>query len=274
MNPEDRIRAYLTAQKSKVQYLPVDKVVGQVKVFVFYSMSPLKDEQIREIIVRWAMIHCPVMLLSPETLDPGSPGAPSSDSKNLPANSSAMLDSVKKALNVVVEGVTIGSDKENVVIKVTGATGSLKRGDKEASLAISWSGALELKAKSGPFHFTGVLEKDKWELQLTFGRDSAIPDLSKLGKVFSEGEKSMRNLAAEASKFRNIQDANTISALVKPDIKAVQEAAEALSAVADHPKGGGFSFGFKFGSPEPQPGAPPDQMPPGWQGTLVFTYTR
>ena len=125
-------------------------------------------------------------------------------------------------------------------------------------------------------HFVSLVDFRKFLLNVspTFGRDSAVPDMSKLGKVFSEGEKSIRNLAAEASKFNNIEDAKKIGALVKPDIKAVQEAAEALSAIADHPKGGGFSFGFKFGSPDPQPGANPEAMPPGWQSTIVFTYTR
>lgn len=272
MNPEDRIRAYLSGNQSKLQYLSLDQIVGQVKLNVFFGMSPLKDDAILDIIKRWAMIFLPTLLLSPGTINGlgGSP-SPGDAPPSAPSSTSDMLDSVKKAVSAIADGVTLGNDKQNVVIKVTGATAKLKRGDSDVSLGISWGGTLEMNAHSGPFYFNGTLAKDKWEISLTFPRDSSIPDMSKLGDVFRAGEKSVRNLAAAASKISSVDDAKKISALVKPDISAVQEAADALSSIADHPSGGGISFGFKLGSPDPSPGE--TGMPRGYQGTIVFTYT-
>ena len=272
MNPEDRIRAYLSGNQSKLQYLSLDQIVKQVKLNVFFGMSPIQDDAILAIIKRWAMFNLPTLLLSPGTANgagssPPSPGGPQS----APSSTSDMLDAVKKAVSTVADGVTLGSDKQNVVIKVTGATANLKRGNNEVSLGISWGGTLEMNAHSGPFYFNGTLAKDKWEISLTFPRDSSIPDMSKLGDVFRAGEKSVRNLADAASKISSVDDAKKISALVKPDISAVQEAADALSSIADHPSGGGISFGFKLGSPDPMPGE--TGMPKGYQGTIVFTYT-
>ncbi len=269
MNPEDRIRAYLSTHQTGLQFSTVDQAVSQVKFNLFFGMSPLKDEEIRKIVVSWATIYCVGMLIGPQAASP--PANPNAQSPGDPPNKSEMLDSVKKALSVVVEGVTLGPKGTNIVIKVTGVTANLKRGDKEISLGLSPGGTLDLKARSGPFNFEGTLATDKWEISLSFPRDSFIPDMSKLGKVFSEGEKSVRNLAVAASKVGSVDDARKMSALVKPDIAAVQEAADALSAISDHPKGGGYSFGVKIGSPDPLPGQ--QGMPGGYQGTIVFTYT-
>jgi hypothetical protein len=271
MKPEARINEYLFTNKSKVEYSTVDLVVQDVKLNVFYGMSPISDAEIRAVIVRWATVYAIGMILrSPAggTAPPPAPGAPSTPSD------SELFDAVKKAVSTVIDGITIGKKGANVNIAVTGLTANLKKGDKSASLGISWGGTLKLEAASGPFHFAGNLSKDKWELVLSFPQDSYIPDLSSLGKVFTEGERAVWKMAEATRGFNNIGDAGKIGALMKPHAAAVQSAADALTGLKNASKKGGASFGFKVGSPDPGPGVVggEETIPPGVQGTLVFTY--
>jgi hypothetical protein len=265
MKPEDRIIAYLYAHQAGLQYSnsTVDAIVKDVKLSVFYG-SPISDDFIRQFVVQWATFNAPGLLIKPSTIGPPAPGTPSTNSD------SDLIDAVKKAISTVSDGVTIGRKGSNVNIGVTGATANLKKGDNSAALGISWGGALKLDAKSGPFHFSGDLSKDKWEITLSFPQDTYIPNLSTLGSVFTEGERAIGKMVDATRSFTNIGDVAKVGALIKPHVGAVQDAVDAVSGIADAPKKGGASFGFKLGSPDPGPGE--QGMPRGLQGSLVFTY--
>lgn len=265
MTPEERILAYLTAHKSSIEFSTLDAVVKQIKLFVFYSMPPISDEEILKIVKQWAMIHAVGLLIRPQGGDPTTtPGGTSS------ASDSPLIDAVKKAITTINDGVTIGRKNANINIGVTGLTANLKKGENGASLALSWTGTLKLDAESGPFHFSGNLSKDKWEITLSYPQDTYIPDLPTLGKVFTEGERAIRGMAEATQSFSNIQDATKVAALMKPHATALQSAVEAVSGIAKADKKGGPSFGFKLGSPDPMPGQ--EGIPPGIQGQVVFTY--
>ena len=111
---------------------------------------------------------------------------PSASGPTSPTPDSDFIDAVKKAITTVSNGVTIRKGAGSVNIGVSGLTANLKRGDGSASLGISWGGTLGLEANSGPFHFSGELSKDKWEMTLSFPQDTPVPDLSTLGKVFGD----------------------------------------------------------------------------------------
>jgi hypothetical protein len=266
VNPEERITTYLTTHRTGLESSTIDLVVKDVKLFVFYGMSPLSDEEIRKIVVRWASFNA-IGLLRPQTADPSAPPATGTPSAT---SNSDLIDAVKKAISNINDGVTIGTKGANINIGVTGPTANLKKGDSSASLGISWGGTLKLDAESGPFHFSGNLSKDKWEITLSFPEDTYIPDLSSLGKVFSEGERAVGKMADATRSFNNISDASKIGALIKPNAAAVQDAVDAVSGIVKAPKKGGASFGFKLGSPEPGPGQ--QGIPGGVQGSVVFTY--
>lgn len=267
MNPEDRIIAYLFAQKKRIEYSTMDFVIKDVKLSVFYGISPISDEEIRQIVVRWASINAVGLVLGPSAAGPSASPTPGTS----PASDSELIDAVKKAISTINDGVTIGKkDANNINIGVTGLTANLKKGDSSAALGISWTGTLKLDAESGPFHFSGNLSKDKWEITLSFPQDTYIPNLSTLGKVFTEGERAIGRIADATRTFNNVSDASKIGAMVKPYAGSVQDAVEAVSGIAKASKKGGPSFGFKLGSPEPAPGE--QGMPGGVQGTLVFTY--
>ena len=137
-------------------------------------------------------------------------------------------------------------------------------------LGISWTGTLKLDAESGPFHFSGTLSKDKWEITLSLPQDTYIPNLSTLGTVFTEGEKAIGKMADATRSFNNIGDAAKVGALIKPHVAAIEDAVDAVSGIAKAPRKGGASFGFKLGSPDPGPGQ--QGMPGGFQAMAVFTY--
>jgi hypothetical protein len=229
-------------------------------------MSPISDDEIRKVVVRWASIHA-IGLVTRQPLA----GPPASPGPGTPSNSdSELVDAVKKAISTVNAGITLGKKGANVNIGVTGLTANLKTGDGSASLGLSWSGTLKLETESGPFHFSGTLSKDKWEITLSFPQDTYIPDLSSLTKVFKEGEKAVGKMAYATRSFNNISDAGKVGALIKPHAAAVEEAVTAASGIAKASKKGGASFGFSLGSPTPGPGE--QGMPGGIQGTIVFTY--
>ena len=269
MKPEDRIKTYLYAHQSSLQYSDstVDSIVKDVKLSVFYGMSPISDDALRQVVVQWATINAPGLLIKPSTIGPPAPPASGSPSTN---SDSDLIDAVKKAISTVSDGVTIGRKGANVNIGVTGATANLKKGDNSAALGISWGGTLKLDAESGPFHFSGDLSKDKWEITLSFPQDTYIPNMSTLGSVFTEGERAIGKMADATRSFTNIGDAAKVGALIKPHVGAVQDAVEAVSGIADAPRKGGTSFGFKLGSPDPGPGE--QGIPRGVQGSVVFTW--
>jgi len=268
MNPEERITTYLATHRSSLEFSTIDRTVKDVKLSVFYGMSPISDEEIRQIVARWASFNAIGMFRGLPSVDPSAP-APATGAPPTPSNSD-MIDAVKKAISSVIDGVTIGKKDANINIGVTGPTANLKKGDSSVSLGVSWGGTLKLDAASGPFHFSGNLSKDKWEITLSFPEDTYIPDLSSLGKVFTEGERAVGKMADATRSFNNLSDTGRIGALIKPNAAAVQDAVDAVSGIANAPKKGGASFGFKLGSPDPGPGQ--QGIPGGVQGSFVFTY--
>jgi hypothetical protein len=95
MKPEDGITAYLFAHKASVEFSTIDLVVKDVKLGVFYGMSPISDDEIRKVVVQWATINAVGLLIrqpsggSSVSTGPGTPSAPADtiSSTRLLANS-------------------------------------------------------------------------------------------------------------------------------------------------------------------------------------------
>jgi hypothetical protein len=129
MTTEDRITAYLFANKSKIEFSTLDLVVEDVKLHLFYGMSPISDDEIRKIVSRWAMINAVGLLTKPTSAGtaPAKTGTPP------PASDSELIDTVKKAISTINDGVTIGRKGGNINIGVTGLTANLRKGDDSSS---------------------------------------------------------------------------------------------------------------------------------------------
>ena len=92
MKPEDRIIAYLFAHKGSVQYSTMDLVVSDVKQSVFYGMSPIADDQIRQVIAKWATVHAVGLLIGQP-----SAGSPAPAARTPRTNSeSELVDAVRR----------------------------------------------------------------------------------------------------------------------------------------------------------------------------------
>ncbi|BDC51805.1 hypothetical protein F183_A41200 [Bryobacterales bacterium F-183] len=267
MNPEQRIIVFLHTHRTLVESLTLDMAVESVIQGVFLGPPPISKDEVRRIVSGWAMFNAPAMLRrqpvsGPKGIGPDPPPP-------VPISNSDLLDSVKKALKTVTDGVKIGNDKHNVTVLVTGAAVNLF--DGTVTLESSWTGTLELGVNAGPLHFSGKLGQEEWQIEVTFPNDTALPSAASLGKVFGEGEAAMRKLARESRNIKNLDDAKRMTALLKPEIAAVQEAADAVMKIAKKTESkGGFDVGFKFGNPPPGPNQ--EGIPKGYEGTIVFTY--
>lgn len=266
MTAEDRITAYLFANKSKIEFSTLDLVVEEVKLRLFYGMSPISDDEIRKIVSRWALINAVGLLTKPTSAGT----APAKSGTPPPASDSELIDTVKKAISTLNAGVTIGKKGGNINIGVTGLTANLQKGADSSSLGVSWGGTLKAEAVSGPFHFAASLSKESWSITLSFPQDTYLPDLSTLRKGFAEGERAIWKMAEATRTFNKISDAPKVGALIKPHVAALQEAVEAARGIAEANKQGGPSFGFTLGSLQPGPGEPGRLS--GIEGSIVFTY--
>jgi len=267
MTPQESITAYLHKNKGRFEYSTLDIVLADVKRSLSYTIGSLSDDEIRKVVVQWASIYAAGLLLRNPSTNGG--GIPSGTVPPPRSNTeSDFIAAAKKAVKTIGAGVTIGKENANINIAITGTTANLKRDDKELSLGMSWGGTLNLEASSGPIHFSASLSKDSWEMVVSFPQDTYIPDLSTLGKVFTEGEVAIGRMAAAARTVDNIDDIRNVGSLVKPELDKVQKAVDAAKGAAKAK--GGVSFGFKVGSPDALPGQ--QGIPPGVQGTIVFSY--
>jgi hypothetical protein len=249
-----QIQAYLLKHQKRLELQTVEFIVWELQNYV--PKSHLLDESdIRVAAVVWRTLHGPRY-----PLDPAKP-ASTSDSKAIAA--------VKSALTTVVEGVNLKHKDGKVNISVTGVTAELAKGDAKAAVGVSWGGTLSVEANKGSFYFTGQLASDKWEIKFSYPEDTSIPDLTKLGKVFSEGEKAMRGIIAATSSFKSLQDAARVKEAITPHIQPVSNAVDAAKSIAKAPEKGGVSVGVSVGSPDVMPGE--SGIPKGVQGQITLT---
>jgi hypothetical protein len=270
MTNEDRIIAYLNAHKGSIEFSTMDLVIADVKQSVFYGMSPISDDEIRTIVARWAAFNAVGLLLDPALTNPAASPAPRKPAPLSDSELSDLIDAIKKAVSTVGAGVTLPrKGAANINLSVTGLTAKLKTGGTSVSLGVSVGEALMFKVESGPFHVSANLSSSSWDITLSFPRDTYIHDLAKLPTVFTNGERAVEKIANALPGLDNVADIRKFTAVIKPDVAAVQEAIGAASGIAKANRTGGSSFGFKLGSPPSTPGQ--QGIPPGWQVTVDWT---
>ena len=270
MTPEQRVTSYLAQNQSKLKSATsIDAIVREIRLSVFYGFSSgLTDDQIRQLVVSWAMVNAVNLLIK---VNPGAPASTDPAAPHAPTDSELddLVASVKKSIKTIGAGVNlIGTDDANVKLKVTGLTANLKGADGFLTVGASWGGKAVLKANKGPLFLDGEIGSDKWELVLSFPRDSFAPNLLTLPTVMEQGESSAANIARSVARLSNISDVRNITSQIKPDLAKVGDAVDAVSGIKDAKAG--VHFGFKIGSPSPGPGQ--QGIPGGVQGMFVITW--
>jgi hypothetical protein len=260
MDPKDQARllvqAYLAQNKQRFQFMSTDYIMTDVRLFVA-GASPLLDSELRATVAIWRSLNCPIVL--PPTPTPIQPNS----------GVTKLADAVKKGITTVIDGVDIKYTDGKINIGVSGATAELKKGDTTLTAGVSWGGTLSVEAEKGDFHFAGELSNDHWQIKLSYPEDTAIPDLSTLGKVFGEGEAAMRKMIGSTSKIKSLTDINGIKDAISPNLKPVKDAMEAVEGIAKAPPPGKVSFGLSIGSPDPLPGQ--NSISPGVQVQATLT---
>ena len=243
MNPRAQINDYLEKNKNWLSGMSVDFIVMNVHIFVPQAFAQLQSSEVRSLVAFWRSTHGPDFS---SQLGVGPP------STNLPASPDGkLLDAVQKAITTVTDGVDIKHGNGKVNIGVGGLTAELTKGDAKLSAGVSWAGTLSVEAEKGDFHFSGDLSSSRWQIQLSFPEDTAVPDLTTLGKVFSQGEKAMGNIIGATASFKTLNDITGIKTAIAPNVQPVKDAVEAVQGIAKVPLRK-VDFGISFGSPDPR----------------------
>ena len=248
-----KVNAYLNANQTRIMVFSVDMAMIDVHTFVPESKQ-LTDDELRSQIVGFRLMMYPRMgkLSSPPSI---------ADSQ--------LIQTAKNGFTSVIKGVGFERKDGKITISPSGLTAELKKGTSAASINISWGGTLNLEASKGPIHISGSLSSDKWEVSLSIPDDPSVPDMSKLGKIFSEAEKAMRGIIGASAGIDNLKDIQKVAGKMKPFMDPVKDAVEAAQGIAKAPSSG-VSFGFKIGSPDPLPGS--SGMPGGVQVSATLTW--
>jgi hypothetical protein len=252
---------FLDKNQKTFQGMSVDFIAMNVRVFLPHVAGQFQPSELRAIVAVWRSLHGPIFLSTDDVLPP---------STHLPASPDGKLkEAVQKVIAVVTDGVPIISHKDgNVNIGVGGLTAELNKGDAKASVGVSWGGTLSVETEKGDFHFSGELSTTRWQIQLSYPEDTAVPDLTMVGDVIGAGHKAMGNIISATTSFKNLNDISGIKAAIAPNIQPVKDAVEAVQGIAKAPIRK-VDFGISIGSPDPAPGQ--TGMPQGAEVKATLT---
>ena len=205
------------------------------------------------------------------------PGSPLFGPSNIPPapmpGDNALIESVKKALNVAVDGVTVKRGPASVNISVSGATAELLVKGAKFSLQGSPTGSVGIGTSYRGVAFAATMSSDRWDMQLTFGVSDPISNLAQLGKIFGEGEQALRNIAGKAATFNNLSDIGPIKDAIKPDTQPVKDAIDAAKGIMGAADARPYrpNIGITASGPAPSatPGAP--GVPQGFEIQATIT---
>jgi len=252
---ERPIREWLQANQSRLFGLSLNAIVAEV-----YRNVPAASGQGRgtiEMLVReWASEHgtsLPPQSLIPRPEDAAIPPPPSGPS----IADSSIVSSVKSVIQTIVDGVGIERSHGYAKVTVGGPTVGLRGHGLEASGTVSWTGGMSVETSYRGLHFSGSLAPDKWEMSLTFPSTSSVPDLTRVGEVFREGEAAMRAILAETTGFETLDDIPAIGEAVSPHLEPVKEAVKAAQGIAEAKPGVSFGIAASGAGPSPEATAPP-----------------
>jgi hypothetical protein len=263
------VRRFLQAHLNEMRMLSVGAIITRVRRGV-QEAAELGNSELETAIIDWAAENnfTPQRISAlPDPADTRIPPPPSSP----PLTDSAIVRTVSGAVHAAIDGVGVRREYGRALVSVSGATVGLgsTRGTQVAG-TVSWGGTLGIQAERGDFHFEASIGADKWEMKLSFGSDTAVPDLSRLAGVFSEGESAMRHIAGEVGTFRNLGDIPRIRDAIHPYTEPVSDAIEALQGVAQAPR---VNVGISASGPGTDPtGGGTGPRPTAVMATLTITF--
>lgn len=265
---ERPIRAWLDENADFVRGLSVRAATAEV----MRRVPEARDQgagTVTGIVQSWAAergITLPRLSIVPHPADtiPPAPAGPSLADSDIVA-------AVERAIEIATEGVRIDRSHGFAQINVSGATVGLRRGALEAASSIGWSGEMALRTRVHDVHFGATLSAERWSLSLTFPSDQMPADMSRLGTVFSEGERALRTIAGEVHGMRSLSEIPDVAERVSPHLDPVKEAVEAASSVAGTRTG--VSFGIRAEGPAfAEPGAGGAPAATSIQGVLTIVF--
>lgn len=233
---EAPVRAWLDANTDRLMLLGLPDLVARVRREV-PEAARLADGEIASLAQQWAQRHN--ISIPPVSVLPASGPAPAI----------AIPEAVKRAFSIPIEGVDlVRGSNGRLNIAVRGVTAQLGRG----KATVSWGGSLGLDIPVGGFHLGATVSGEKWEMTLSTPGEDTVPDLNKLGEVFSRAEGALRGILGATAEYPGLTEIPELTARISPHVKPVKEAVEALKAIAEAPR---VSFGVRVEGPGSKPGA-------------------
>jgi hypothetical protein len=241
------VRSWLEQNASRLRALTVPEIILLVRQSVTEASS-LAEVETESLVSEWASQQN--ITLPTSSSASGRPRVSVSDSQTI-AN---IRNAVQSAFHVATDGINIvEAPGGRVNVAVSGATVELssagehsgEQGQPGVSVSgtVGWNGSIGVATAAHGWHFTGALTRERWELNLTFPGDSAVPDLGQLSHVFEKGEGAMRGIVGAVN---NAGDIHAAEDAIRPQLAPVKEAVEAVSGIAEAQT---ISFGLSASGP-------------------------
>lgn len=255
------VRAWLQDNRDQLQMLSVAGIAARLRRQLPAAVG-LSDAELAALIEEWAAtegVALPRVSLLPE---PGEPAVPSVHGTRLALPDNALIDLVKQAISLAVNGVKLKREHGRANLAASGMTIELFDGDLRASGKVNVNGSFGFSSSFGPVHFGAELSAERWELKLSLGDEPELLESAELAEIFQRGEAALRQLAVAAVAQGGLASQEALLGAVEEQIEPLKAAIDTLGTIteANQPRvGASISLGplDPAGSPDSPPGSNP-----------------
>jgi hypothetical protein len=157
-------------------------------------------------------------------------------------------------LSSIPTSIVIERPHGRTEIGLSGATVELMGGGARVGGSISWGGTMGLSTELGGIRFAGSLSAERWSMTVTLPPGTPIPDVGRLGAIFSEGEEGLRGIARETASFSSLREVSALADAISPHLDPVKRAIDAARGIAEA-RERRVSVGITAGGPALSPAA-------------------
>jgi hypothetical protein len=256
------IVAWLDANVDTVRGLAMPSLVERVRREVPEARA-LPVVQVEAAIREWTTLRgvvLPRLSLFPTA---GVSEIPRAPSRSL---ADSDLVSALQRLSSIPTSIVIERPHGRTEIGVSGATVELIGGGARVGGSISWGGTMGVFTEIGGIRFAGTLSAERWSMTVTLPPGTPVPDASRLGEIFREGEEGLRAIARQTGGLSSLDEVSTVVDAVSPHLEPVKRAIDAARGIAEA-RERRVSLGITAGGPALTPAA----SDPGFQVSATLT---
>jgi hypothetical protein len=261
------VDAWLTANESQLPGSSMSALVTRIRTEIGPQPSPLTEAELEAVIRRYAGVHDIHVGGLVATTPAGGGGG---------INFGAAAQSLSSGLSAIPTEIRVEDDHGWALIEFGGATVGLRSGRSRIGGTVGWNGTFNLDSRlegipiggeTGSLRFRGSLNRDRWSMRLGFRIGPNMPDLSRLGSIFTAGQEALGNIAAQTA---NLSDPIAAGTEIAGQVGPLRRAVSAAEQIGRTRPGPSLTIDPElFGR---LPGGPVDQPPIGFGISARFTY--